>query len=139
MKKRPTVIYFTRSKTHYGYIRAVVRYDGTRLNLNTGLVLSKDQFPYLNSKGFIESDCPTAFDEWGNPDIALTEYSLQEFTRLVFKVANPLADSGKFHTTTSAELAKAIEEERKNEQAHAFDEFDTDPEAWSDKRKGGES
>lgn len=139
MKKRPTVIYFTRSRSHFGHIRAVVRYEDTRLNLNTGLVLSKDQFPYLNSKGFIKPDCPTTLDKWGNPTIALTDRALRDYTRLVLKVANPLADSGKFHTTTSAELAEAIEREQKNEEAQTTDNPDTAPGSWSGKEKGGES
>lgn len=104
---------------YYTNIRAVARYGTTRKTVTTGISIKVTEIPYLCSDGVISDDCPTAFDEDGIPDIAMTQYAIDDWSEAAKRVINHLIDSKEFDTTPGAVLTKTIEEERKN--AHIRD------------------
>ena len=119
-EKKPTLRYFARFKEDFGYLRAVIRYDGARKYILTPLVITAEQLTRLDSAGHINQ--PKS-----NADHIL-EGRLKEYTTYIWKTVNPLIASGGFDAMPSEHLTTAIlntkegEEEKRQQRVNAMAE-----------------
>lgn len=106
-EKKPTLRYFARFKEDFGYLRAVIRYDGARKYILTPMVVTKAQLQRLESAGHIRIE--------SGEDVML-ETRLREYTTYIWKTVNPLIASGGFAAMPSERLTTAILNTKKGEE-----------------------
>lgn len=101
MRKIKSLRYFARFRGDYGYLRAIITYQGQRKYILAPYTITTDQLARLHCSGRIKNPKTDS-------DLILMG-RLRDYTSYVWQVVNPLIASGDYTDISSEELSDRIE------------------------------